>query len=169
MTKEEICSRFKNLKPHKRIDLLCGLLQMCLPSELRFIGTVVEDKGKMNFCHMREEESKANNAAELNRLKDVDDMALNTKLAVTLALLHSSNYECANIIFNVLKSYLDRMYSILQFIDATLIDMFFLVLTMAANHPALSFRQRTFMQTSLEDMERKFYPEIKVRLQCEIC
>lgn len=143
--KEELCTWFRDLQPHKRIDYMCGMLQMCLPMELRFMGSYVEDLAKKDFHELRESEGKANSHHELKKFSETDDRVFRTKMAVYLALLHSSNMSCSNIIFQLLENRVLDALTVSDSMDVMTVHNILLVLSMAMNHPAFSYHQKTRM------------------------
>ncbi|KAL4235175.1 Zinc finger CCHC [Mactra antiquata] len=143
--KEELCTWFRDLQPHKRIDYMCGMLQMCLPMELRFMGSYVEDLAKKDFHELRESEGKANSHHELKKFSETDVRVFRTKMAVYLALLHSSNMRCSNIIFQLLENRAVDALVVNENMDVMTVYNILLVLSMAMNHPAFSYHQKTRM------------------------
>lgn len=145
--KEDVCQWFRGLCGPKRIDLMSGLLQMCLPLEIRFIGSCVEDLARKNYLFLREAEIKANDVNEIRRLTNMLDEVTRSKLNVYLALLHSNNSLCSSLLFNTLtcveplqeykKSKTSNQITLTRLAEEVL-----LLYTMAAYHPAFSFSQR---------------------------
>jgi len=105
--KEDFCAVFKDLHSAERIDLMCGLLQLCLPLELRFLGSHLEDLARKDYASLRKHEIISN---DLSSLKDANDSgsvdtvnnAWICTLNVYLSLLHSDNTTCAHVLFGVL-------------------------------------------------------------------
>lgn len=92
-----------HLSPAKRIEFMCGLLHMCQPFELRFLGSCLEDLARKDFYILRDYEIKANSQTDLGLLMDVTDPVVHSKLLVCLSLLGSENKECAGILFKTLS------------------------------------------------------------------
>ncbi|KAL4635124.1 zinc finger CCHC domain-containing protein 2-like [Arapaima gigas] len=92
-----------HLDPAKRIEFMCGLLHMCQPLELRFLGSCLEDLARKDFHVLRDFEIRANSPSELGLLVDVTDPVVRSKLLVCLSLLGSENRECAGILFRILS------------------------------------------------------------------
>lgn len=136
---------FKELSPHERIDYMCGMLNICLPLELRFFGSYVEDLAKKDFNSLREAEGKANNRNELSKFSESDDQNFWSKVALYLALLKSSSRTCANYIYEVLENHVQKSLSAMKLndMDENSIHSVLLVLAMAMNHPAFLFQQKT--------------------------
>lgn len=124
---------------------MCGMLQMCLPMELRFLGSYVEDLAKKDFHQLRESEGKANNRHELSKFSETDSRVFRTKMAVYLALLHSSNRTCSNIIFQLLEKHVQEALTVIDNMDVMTVHNILLVLSMAMNHPAFSYHQKSRM------------------------
>lgn len=124
---------------------MCGMLQMCLPMELRFLGSYVEDLAKKDFHQLRESEGKANNRHELSKFSETDGRVFRTKMAVYLALLHSSNRTCSNIIFQLLENHVQEALTVIDSMDEMTVHNILLVLSMAMNHPAFSYHQKSRM------------------------
>ncbi len=73
------------LNPSGRVELLCGLLHMCQPLELRFLGACLEDLARRDFTVLRDYEIRANCPADLEGLVDVSDPVVLSKLLVYLS------------------------------------------------------------------------------------
>ncbi|XP_022247595.1 zinc finger CCHC domain-containing protein 2-like isoform X2 [Limulus polyphemus] len=153
--KEEVCSWFIELNGSKRVDLMCGLLNMCLPLELRFFGTCLEELGRKDFYHFRDVEQKANNEKDIKDLSihNIRDNVTRSKLIVYLAMLNSSNPACSNTFYKILTG----------FKRETLIDLvsneevageILLLLTMAVHHPAFTFEQKSVLADQLAWVEK---------------
>lgn len=156
---------------------MCGMLRMCLPPELRFIGSVVEDLAKKDYHFLREHEIKANSQTEIMKYKYLDDRALRRGVALSLSLLHSWNTNCANAVFDLLESSLKRAFEVTSSTDRETIDVILLVLMMAMNHPALSFHQKQVIASHYEIVEKQLeslFTKVGIKLTltvvyCKIC
>ncbi|XP_029985861.1 zinc finger CCHC domain-containing protein 2 isoform X2 [Sphaeramia orbicularis] len=91
------------LEPARRLELMCGLLHMCQPLELRFLGSYLEDLARKDYHVLRDFEFRANSPGELGLLSDVLDPVVRSKLLVSLSLLGSDSRECAGILFRILS------------------------------------------------------------------
>nr|XP_053628033.1 zinc finger CCHC domain-containing protein 2-like [Cherax quadricarinatus] len=134
--KDEVCLWFKNNEPHRRLELLCGLLNMCLPMELRFISTCVEDLGKRDFHDLREAEYKANNTQEISKLSNLLEERTRSKLIVFTALLSSRNHSCSSLLYQLLAQHTAPPT------DLNYMREMLLVYTMVLHHPAFTFEQK---------------------------
>ncbi|XP_014667479.1 PREDICTED: zinc finger CCHC domain-containing protein 2-like [Priapulus caudatus] len=150
--KEEVLSWFKDLPGAKRIDFMCRLVHFCVPLELRFFGTCVEDLAKRDFHYLRDLENKSNSASELTKLTDVTDCAMRSKLIITLTLLYSSNYTCSNLLFRTLtnlESVLDNLPK-----NEKVANELQLLFTLSTNHPAFTSEQKRAFNLLLEKVCR---------------
>ncbi|CAL1535673.1 unnamed protein product, partial [Lymnaea stagnalis] len=156
--KEELCDWFRNLHPCKRVDYMCGLLHICLPLELRFIGSVLEDLAKKDFHYLRDAEIKANQLGEFTNLNSMllTDEKLRTKIIIALALLNSSNSSCAENIFEILERQIDNLLTYVHSHHSKqLTDEVHLMLTMAIHHPAFKAYQKTILDDKLKVLEKQ--------------
>jgi len=164
--KEDIYTWFKDSVSSQRIDLLCGLLQLCLPLELRFIGSCLEEQARKDCCRLIEYETKANDVAEYELLAAYVDVnsELQKTLSVYVALLRSNNTLCALRLFETLTQLWSRIQSAAtrrsasywhheQRINGQLASDLLLLYTMTAYHPAFSFSQRIKLYHMLDDVK----------------
>ncbi|XP_065333585.1 uncharacterized protein LOC135935287 isoform X1 [Cloeon dipterum] len=161
--KEEVVTLFKEYSSYKRVDLMCTLLNMCLPFELRFLGTCLEELGKRDHSQLRESEARANNQADLADATCVADKHTRRILTVYLSLLHSTNQACSNVVFKTLAALADHdFHELVQLLrnaddlpeDNTLEELL-LLYTMAHNHPAFSFEQKTLLGEVLLRLQKE--------------
>lgn len=129
---------------------MCTLLNMCLPFEVRYLGTCVEEIGKRDYNDLRDSEHHANNTSDVAELttSSVMDKRTRRKLALYMALLHSCNYACAVILYKNLSN-LDHQ-EITNLINGTTFNVddqpleeLLLLYTMALNHPAFTYEQKS--------------------------
>lgn len=139
------------LSPAGRVELLCGLLHMCQPLELRFLGACLEDLARRDFTVLRDFETRANFPADLEGLVDVGDPVVLSKLLVYLSLLGSKSRECAGILFRTLSRINAGMCGALPEPDT--VDQLRLLYTMGSLHPAFSFHQREELRAQLERLQ----------------
>ncbi|RXM28301.1 Zinc finger CCHC domain-containing protein 2 [Acipenser ruthenus] len=100
--REGVYRWFSELNSAQRVEFLCGLLDLCVPIELRFLGCSLEDLARKDYHSLRDAEVKANNAADLATLTNITDEVVRSKLLVALALLNSDNREAAGVLFTTL-------------------------------------------------------------------
>ena len=157
--KEEVCAWFKDITGAERIELLCSLLHMCVPMELRFIGSCLEDLARKDFIYLRDAEIKANDIAEIKKLKhDFMDEGTRSRVSLYLALLYSTNNACSHTMFELLSrvepSLRQQSAKCTNSVDTTLAEDAVLILAMAANHPAFTFSQRQQLYRDLKSVEK---------------
>ncbi|XP_005093273.1 proline-rich protein 36 [Aplysia californica] len=159
--KEDLCDWFKNLQAPKRLDYMCGLLHMCLPLELRFVGSVLEDLAKKDFHFLRDKEIKANSPQDLssNESSSLADSNLRGKFLIALALMNSANVQCADIIYSILKTAESHFESLAGSIllDKKAAEEIELILTMAVHHPAFKMRQKLYLGDIQKLVQRRIY------------
>lgn len=68
VTQQEVFSWFKSLSGATRIELMCGLMSMCIPLEIRFFESVIQDMTKKYYNSFIEAELKANSIPELEMM-----------------------------------------------------------------------------------------------------
>lgn len=74
---EEIFAWFQGMSGAKRIELMCGLISMCIPLEKRFFETILQDAVKRDYNSLRDAEIKANSAKDLENVCKCDLWAEN--------------------------------------------------------------------------------------------
>jgi hypothetical protein len=144
--KDDLVTWFKNLESYKRIDVMCTLLNLCLPFELRFLGTCLEELGRRDAQDLRGVELRVNNPQEF--VTDISSFAtgqptelkMRRKMALYLALMRACNRTGVNDLFKTLDRWGDRDFT--KFSDGDPLQELLLVYTMATNHPVFSFEQR---------------------------
>ncbi|KAL6462478.1 hypothetical protein MHYP_G00289000 [Metynnis hypsauchen] len=183
LTKEAVYEWFGlHLKPAKRVEFMYGLLHMCQPLELRFLGSCLEDLARKDFHVLRDFEIRANSPNDLGLLTDAVDPVTRSKLLVCLSLLGSDNRECAGVLFRILShvdpallvsSYPDSPFDPFRalsgdsdgdgtqsrgfgpFIESRsgFLEQLAVLFTMASLHPAFLFHQRGKLRMQLEKLE----------------
>jgi len=185
--KEDFCAIFKDLHSAERIDLMCGLLQLCVPLELRFLGSHLEELARKDCAYLRKYEIIANDLSSLKDASDIDSVdAANINwicaLNVYLSLLHSDNTTCAHVLFSFLTRLecAVQMRVMLQSASVSLLEQdtrltdadsntdlmldLVLLFTMALHHPAFTYSQRQQLYTSCKKIEKllNYIPSYKV-------
>lgn len=157
--KEDVVLWFKELSGHKRIDVMCTLLNKCLPTELRFFGTCLEDLGKQHFNKMKDLEVKANNPAEFSELLVqciISDARTRQKLALYICLIHSLNTTCSTNLYKTLSALnLSHIAPLSKNRDEKLLEELLLIYTIAVNHPAFTFEQKATLGYILLTLKEK--------------
>uniref|UniRef100_A0A3B4AYL6 Zinc finger, CCHC domain containing 14 n=1 Tax=Periophthalmus magnuspinnatus TaxID=409849 RepID=A0A3B4AYL6_9GOBI len=148
--REGVYRWFSALTSAQRVDFLCGLLDLCIPIELRFLGSCLEDLARKDYHSLRDAEIKANNPTDLSGLTNITDEVVRSKLLVSLALLGSDNREAAGVLYRTL-THIDTVINNygLALNDGRTEEQFLLLFTMASNHPAFSFHQKQVLRQQL--------------------
>ncbi|KAM9164253.1 zinc finger CCHC domain-containing protein 2 isoform 1-T1 [Pangshura tecta] len=166
----------------QRLEFMVGLLDLCNPLELRFLGSCLEDLARKDYHCLRDAEAKANGLSDPGQLGDFRDPAVRSKLIVYLALLGSENREAAarlHCLLPQVDSVLKSCGARVQEEDGPEEDMegprengqalpveslgfgaqeeLLLLFTMASLHPAFSFHQRVTLREHLERLRRALF------------
>ncbi|MBZ3887150.1 Zinc finger CCHC domain-containing protein 2 [Sciurus carolinensis] len=99
----------------QRLEFMCGLLDLCNPLELRFLGSCLEDLARKDYHYLRDSEAKANGLLDPGPLADFREPAVRSRLIVYLALLGSENREAAGRLHRLLP----QVDSVLKSLRAT--------------------------------------------------
>ncbi|KAL5281440.1 zcchc14 family protein [Megaselia abdita] len=144
--KEDIIQWFQKLESYKRIDTMCTLLNMCLPFELRFLGTCLEELGRRDSQDLRGVELRVNNPNDLKadfatfQTGEPTDIKVRRRMALYLALMRACNRTCVAELFKTLECWGNRDFD--KFTDEDALQELLLVYTMGNNHPVFSFEQK---------------------------
>lgn len=147
--KEDVLSWFKDLESYKRIDVMYELLNMCVPFEIRFLGTCVEEMGKHSYQELRGPAIVANDVEKLSKDTSLSQGLLdeNTRHRVLLyiSLLSARNCTCANWFYKTLFRTDGIEDSIVKgnCKDEVLSELI-LLFTMNLHHPAFTFEQKQY-------------------------
>ncbi|KAK9517151.1 hypothetical protein VZT92_025039 [Zoarces viviparus] len=152
--REGVYRWFSSLTSAQRAEFLCGLLDLCVPIELRFLGSCLEDLARKDYHSLRDAEIKANNPADLSGLTNITDEVVRSKLLVSLALLGADNREAAGVLYRTL-THIDTVINNygLALNDGRTEEQFLLLFTMASHHPAFSFHQKQVLRQQLGQIQ----------------
>lgn len=164
--KLEVLEWFRDLDSSSRIDVVCSILLLCSPWELRFYGTFLENLARKDYNHLRDLEIKANDLTELQRLSSkirnahAAHIDIRKRLIVSLSLMHSrpTNILCTSIIHQLLCAMQEHI-EMIRFdspIDEAFIADIRLLLTIAIRHPAFTFSQHQDFENLLEAFNQVF-------------
>ena len=188
--KDEMCALFKTLRSVDRIEILCGMFQLCVPQELRFIGSCLEDLIQKNYKLLYDAECVANDSKQLKGIAkpfnkiDKDFCASLNTISVYLSLLHSDNTSCAISMFSILndlKTFFesqltqsDTITTERSMLNNEFIEDVMLIFTMASYHPAFTITQRLRMYEickSMKELLKKnaFTNDVSLSLPQYIC
>ncbi|XP_068458319.1 zinc finger CCHC domain-containing protein 14 [Clinocottus analis] len=152
--REGVYRWFSSLTSSQRAEFLCGLLDLCVPIELRFLGSCLEDLARKDYHSLRDAEIRANNPADLSALTNITDEVVRSKLLVSLALLGADNREAAGVLYRTL-THIDTVINNygLALNDGRTEEQFLLLFTMASHHPAFSFHQKQVLRQQLSQIQ----------------
>lgn len=102
--KEDVCAWFKDCDPHSRLELLCCLLNMCLPLELHFVTTCLQELNKR--VDLQEVAVSVNKEGGGMCGGDTLDQHTRSRLIVWVALLGATNTTGADMVVRVLTDLL---------------------------------------------------------------
>lgn len=125
---------------------MCTLLNLCLPFELRFLGTCLEELGRRDAQDLRGAELRVNNPQEFNndvgsfQAGQPTDRKMRRKMALYLALMRACNRTGVTELFRTLDRWGEGDFT--KFNEGDSMQELLLVYTMATNHPVFNFEQR---------------------------
>jgi hypothetical protein len=146
--KEDVVTWFQKLESYRRIEIMCTLLNICVPFELRFLGTCLEELGRKDAQELRSIELRVNNPLDFGvdiaacRAGEPTDMKVRRRMALYLALVRATmNRSSVLELFKTLDGWGERDFH--NFADGDPLQELLLVYIMAWNHPVFSFDERT--------------------------
>ncbi|KAM5158249.1 zinc finger CCHC domain-containing protein 2 [Mantella aurantiaca] len=157
----------QSLGPAQRLEFACGLLDLCNPLELRFLGSCLEDLARKDCHYLRDCESRANGLGGepgpglQQSLGDLRDRTARSRLIVYLALLSSENREVAGRLYRLLLLPAMATERLLGGSEdgerkpaemAAAREELLLLFTMASLHPAFSFHQRVTLRERVQQL-----------------
>lgn len=148
--KEDVLTWFKDLDSYKRIDVMYQLLNMCVPFEVRFLGTCIEEVGKHSYQELRGPAITANDVEKLskdpNLCHGLLDEHTRHRVLLYVSLLSARNCTCANWFFKSVfrTDWLEDSLVKGNFKDENVQSELLLLFTMGLYHPAFSFEQKQF-------------------------
>lgn len=148
--KEDVLTWFKNLDSYQRIDLMFELLNMCVPFELRFLGSCIEEIGKHSYQELRGPTITANDIEKLSKDNSLVqthalfDELVRHRALIYISLLSARNYSCATWFYKNLfiSNNIDEYVVKEKCKDESVLKEFLLLFTMALHHPAFTFEQK---------------------------
>ncbi|CAF2368276.1 unnamed protein product [Rotaria sp. Silwood2] len=184
LNQEEIHRYFNHLTGAKRIEFLYGLLHLCQPLELRYLGTCLEEIARKDYEYLYHAEQKTNhlstptisssstssvssNNEQANQQTDLlsdekldlTDQFTRAHAIVDIALLWAKNRACAIRLFRRLKASesvkLVDMLLERDDLDERAMDEILIIFCLAVNHPAFSFDMRTQMSQIFKELEKR--------------
>jgi len=83
LNQEEIHRYFNHLTGAKRIEFLYGLLHLCQPLELRYLGTCLEEIARKDYEYLYHAEQKTNHVSSISSNNEQTDVLSDEKLDLT--------------------------------------------------------------------------------------
>ena len=157
---------FRDATSDSRIDVLCRLLECCMPLELQFLGTYLEGLLQRNMVFNQPSETITSLYSNLKDLKEITNSNSRRQLCVLLTRLKSTNRILAYNIYDILIQYdFAEFFSRVISMEEELVDEILLLFTLAANHPAMSFSQRRHLQQRLAELRGTIEDSFEVNLE----
>ncbi|CAF4341913.1 unnamed protein product [Rotaria socialis] len=185
LNQEEIHRYFNHLSGAKRIEFLYGLLHLCQPLELRYLGTCLEEIARKDYEYLYHAEQKTNHLSSTQTVSssstssvsssneqdnqpvelssdeklDLTDQFTRAHAIVDIALLWAKNRACAIRLFRRLKA--SESVNLVDLLlerddlDERTMDEILIIFCLASNHPAFSFDMRTQMSQIFKDLEKR--------------
>ncbi|RZB38736.1 hypothetical protein BDFB_006911 [Asbolus verrucosus] len=156
--KEDVLLWFKDLEGYKRIDVLYELLNMCIPFEVRFLGSCIEEIGKHTYQELRGSELNANDLDRLSKDTSLGpgllDESVRHRVLLYLSLLRSRNCSVANWLYkSILRTdWLEDCIVKGNLKDENIQSEFLLLFVMALHHPAFIFEQKLYFSKILTQL-----------------
>ncbi|CAG5095159.1 Oidioi.mRNA.OKI2018_I69.XSR.g14058.t1.cds [Oikopleura dioica] len=161
MSNDAIYDRFRKLGNWERIDFMCGLLDLCHPFEVRYLGTFIEELRRKDYDTLKKYEDKANTGD--NPPKDflnLEDKSVRANLVISLTLLSSKNEKVASVIFTILHNFMES-YITHYHKDGAALQEYLLLLILAVSHPAFTIEQKQCLRRHIDNLrsnDSNFYP-----------
>lgn len=130
------------------------LLNMCVPFEIRFLGSCIEEIGKHSYQELRGPAIAANDVEKLSKDASLaqgllDDVARH-RVVLYVSLLNTRNYTCANWLYKtVFRTDCTNELVKGNFKDENVLGELLLLFTMCLHHPAFTFEQKCFFGETL--------------------
>lgn len=144
--KEDVLLWFKDLEGYKRIDVMTELLNMCVPFEVRYLGSCIEEIGKHSYHELRGPSIVANDADRLSKDSSLHtgllDDSTRHRAVIYMSVLSARNCTCANWFYRTLLRTL-CVETDVYFKDDNALSELLLLFTMALHHPAFTYEQKT--------------------------
>uniref|UniRef100_A0A1Y1L7R9 Uncharacterized protein n=1 Tax=Photinus pyralis TaxID=7054 RepID=A0A1Y1L7R9_PHOPY len=153
--KEDVLLWFKDLEGYKRLDVMYELLSMCVPFEVRFLGSCIEEIGKHSYQELRGSAIIANDIDKLTKdstlTQGLFDEGVRHRVLIYLSLLSASNCKCANWLYKTLlrTEWVESCVLRGNVKDENLQSELLLLFTMGLYHPAFTFDQKNFFGNML--------------------
>jgi hypothetical protein len=153
----DVAQWFRDATSDRRLEALCRLLDCCMPMELQFLNTYLDEMLRRNFVVNQQADS-------MPELQEITDSTCRRQLCLILTRLKSANV-LASCIYNILIQYnFSEFFSRVMVMEEELVDEILLLFTLASNHPAMTFSQRRDLHQRLVDLRETIDKSFKVRI-----
>lgn len=146
---DEVVAYFKTLKSYERLWMMCRLQSHCLPIELRYLGTCLDNLSKRDIHILKKLELEANDPANVSVVacKCICDKTVRAAVIKYLSVLNTNSTKCSELIYKALTDDkgLERIFKCPKafFNDKNAFEELMVLYTLAVNHPAFIFEQKT--------------------------
>jgi len=146
---DEVVAYFKTLKSYERLWMMCRLQSHCLPIELRYLGTCLDNLSKRDIHILKKLELEANDPANVSEVacKCICDRTVRAAVIKYLSVLNTNSTKCSELIYKALTDDkgLERIFKFPKvfFNDKNAFEELMVLYTLAVNHPAFLFEQKT--------------------------
>ncbi|CAI6357219.1 unnamed protein product [Macrosiphum euphorbiae] len=146
---DEVVAYFKTLKSYERLWMMCRLQSHCLPIELRYLGTCLDNLSKRDIHILKKLELEANDPASVSEVacKCICDKTVRAAVIKYLSVLNTNSTKCSELIYKALTDDkgLERIFKCPKafFNDKNAFEELMVLYTLAVNHPAFIFEQKT--------------------------
>lgn len=152
----DVAHWFRDATSDRRLEALCRLLDCCMPLELQFLKTYLDELLRRNFIGSQHSD------LTMPELHEITDSTCRRQLCLILTRLKSANV-LAGCVYNILIQYnFSEFFSRVMVMEEELVDEILLLFTLAANHPAMSFSQRRNLHQRLKDLRETIEKSFKV-------
>ncbi len=152
----DVAQWFRDATSDRRLEALCRLLDCCMPLELQFLNTYLDELLRRSLVVNQHSDS------NMPDLHEITDSTCRRQLCLILTRLKPANV-LAGCIYNILIQYnFSEFFSRVMVMEEELVDEILLLFTLAANHPAMSFSQRRNLHQRLVDLRETIEKSFKV-------
>lgn len=158
---DEVVAYFKTLKSYERLWMMCRLQSHCLPIELRYLGTCLDNLSKRDIHILKKLELEANNPANVSEVacKCICDKTVRAAVIKYLSVLNINSTKCSELIYKALTDDkgLERIFKCPKvfFNDKNAFEELMVLYTLAVNHPAFLFEQKTQLDSIFNSIKQE--------------
>ena len=153
VSKSKVYAWFKKCESHERLDLLCSLFSACLPFELRFLRTCLEDLEKKDEVLKELDHSKFD-ISRLAESQDLDELG-RSRLIIHISLMEAKCSEGCRDIIEFLKKKGNPDAMEIDDRCQYYVSQMLLIYTLISLHPAFSFIHRSLVWGYMEALKVK--------------